>query len=91
MLFSQSVPPLVVPLRQVDPRNKGAVGERGKDVSVSHGEFEVKGTVRQRCPQSVRRKRIVLGGKIWGAIHRRVVTKAVKLKLEGGRLGVGQE
>ena len=66
-------------------------GKGGKDVSVSHAEFEVKGTVRQRCPRSVRRKRIVPGGKIWVAIHRRVVTEPVKLKLEGGRRGVGQE
>ena len=66
---SHPIPPMVVALRQVDPRSKGAGGERGKDVSVSHAEFEVKGTVRQRCPRSVRRKRTVPGGKIWGAIR----------------------
>lgn len=44
---------------------------------------------RQGRPRSIRRKRIIAGMKIWGAIHRRVVVGAVKS--DGDRLGGGQE
>lgn len=58
-------------------------GERA-GVSFRGAEFAVR-----RHSGSIRRKRIIAGMKIWGAIHRRVVVGAVKS--DGDRLGGGQE